>query len=146
MRITCKLDVRSETGVAFEPRDVVDRLRTAFPEADVDPTDHSAAEVEQARAVVESQSELPAARRETMLRQIEDKARREGPVYRFTLAGISGFINRFRIIFKSDAPIANPLEQRIVAFLESLGRGTVDVMIEEPDPTDPDSAPPPCSS
>ena len=127
MQIVCALKYSSDDVVTFDPEKVIAKLRVAFPEAEVDPADQAAAEVERVRQFAESESDADPHVRSTMLRQIQGKARRNGPVYSFGLAGVTGTAGRYSVSFLSDTEIELSLRQRIVAFLESLGVGTVTV-------------------
>jgi hypothetical protein len=127
MRIVCGLDYSSDEVAVFDPEKVIARLRSDFPEADVDPTDQSAAEVERVRQFAKSHLDSDSEVQSTVLRQIQGKARRNGPVYSFELAGVTGTAGRYSISFVSDVEIEPSLRQRIVTFLESLKLGSVTV-------------------
>jgi hypothetical protein len=127
MQIACGLYYSSDDVAVFDPEKVVAKLRLAFPDVDIDPTDQSAAEVERIRQFIESKADSDPNVRSTMLRQIQGKARRNGPVYSFSLAGLTGTAGRYSIAFIAEVEIEPSLRQRIVSFLESLGLGTVTV-------------------
>jgi hypothetical protein len=126
-RIALELDYWSDDVATFDPEKVVMKLQRAFPEATVDPTDKSAAEVDRVRAFLDSQDDMSPDIKATMLRQIQGKARRNGPVYNFVVGGISGIAGRYYVSFHSDTEIEAPLKQRIVAFLESMRLGEIEV-------------------
>ena len=68
-----RLKYSSDDVVTFDPEKVIAKLRVAFPEAEVDPADQAAAEVERVRQFAESESDADPHVRSTMLRQIQVK-------------------------------------------------------------------------
>jgi hypothetical protein len=132
-RISCELSYWSDSVATFDPEKVATRLLKAFPEAIIDPQDRSEAEVQRIRAFLEERypSNEPSQTKDTVLRQIQGKQRRNGPEYGFQLpAGptrIRGLIARYRIDFSSDAALDQSLQDRIASFLNSLNLGSIKV-------------------
>lgn len=126
MHITCSINYWSDEVATFDPEKVAGKLRAAFPEADVDPTDQAAAEVENLRRRIEPFFDTNPSLK-TMLRQMQGKARRNGPVFAFKMPGIRGTVGRYSVVFMSEVDVEGSLRERIVAFLESLRLGSVKV-------------------
>ena len=130
MRIASSINYYSDDVATFDPEKVIERLRAAFPEAEVDPTDRSAEDVERVRQFVESQADADSELREqqgALLAQARFKARHNGPVYSFRLADIYGTASRYHVPFHCQTEIHPSVRKRIVAFLKSLKLGRVTV-------------------
>ena len=132
-RISCELSYGSDSVATFDPEKVATRLLQAFPEAIIDPQDRSEAEVQRIRVFLEERypSSEPNQTKDTMLRQIQGKQRRNGPVYGFQLPArptpIRGLIARYGIDFSSEAALDHSLQDRITSFLNSLNLGSIKV-------------------
>ena len=132
MTLVAAISYGGEGVACFDPEKVLHRLQTSFPEAVIDPTERAEAEVAAIDAFLEQNNAAPETR-DRMKAQIRGKARRNGPVYGFTLpvpegTTIEGLASRYSVHFRADSAIDAVLQRRIVAFLEALGLGTVRVL------------------
>ncbi len=133
LHIRCGLSYWSDSVATFDPEKVAMRLLKAFPEVIIDPRDRSELEVQRIRDFLEERypSSEPNEIKDVMLRQIQGKRRRNGPVYGFELpagpTSITGLIARYGLDFWSDAVLDPSLQDRIVGFLKSLNLGTIKV-------------------
>jgi hypothetical protein len=132
LRISCSLSYWSDSVATFDPEKVAIRLLKEFPEATVDPEDRSEAEVQRIRNFLEERRP-PIERNDTkdsMLRQIQGKRRRNGPVYGFELPvgqiRIRGLMSRYTIDFWADSLLEPLLHDRIFEFLKSLNLETIE--------------------
>ena len=88
-RLYIRLDFWDDAVGAFEPAKVLRQLKRAFPEAEIDPTDH-----QRVRLLRElefwAQGEKAAELRETLVRQSWGLYQTNGPTYRFVIPFPSG--------------------------------------------------------
>ena len=117
-------------GVAvFDPEKVIYRIFEQFPGAIADETDHSQAEVDRFREYL-SQSDSPAEVRSRVLKQIERKARRNGPTYSFTIPigpaeTVRGWARRYSVGFELSPEQLDAHRDRLESFLRDLKLGTI---------------------
>ena len=126
-RLGIDLDFWDDAVGAFEPAKVIRQLRRAFPEADVDSTDH-----QQVRLVREldawSRHVPDPSQRETMARQSWGLYRTNGPMYRFVVPlpsghRVGGAARRLSVCFWVPRGVPEEYSARLVAFLRSLRMG-----------------------
>jgi hypothetical protein len=139
MNIQAVIEYRGSTVATFDPEKVIWRLKEHFPEANIDTTDWAQREVASLDLFLEGRSIDPETK-QTMMRQIRGKSRRNGPVFRFNFAdghgaAIEGYSSRYRVVFRSADDVEEACRQRITAFLRSLELGSVFVSapVQPPD-------------
>ena len=119
-----RLDFWDDAVGCFEPSKVLRQLRRAFPEAEIDPTDHQRVrllrELEHwARGVADSET------RETLVGQSWGLYRTNGPWYRFVVPfpsghRVSGAARRLSVGFQVPAGLPAEYRDQLVAYLRSL--------------------------
>ena len=125
--ITCSIDYYSDSVLCFDPPKILSKLQQAFPSAEIDRTDLSTAEVAWVTEYTETNSDMPDERKEMMRKQIAGKQQRVGPAYRFKISdSVSGYVNRYSIVFKTEAEFTDDDTHRIRSFMTSLGTGKID--------------------
>lgn len=124
---------RHPSGLAFDPRKVVQKLAKWFPEATFAPGDQAAAEVERAKSFfareLQADPESPARK---VVESLRRKARNYGPSYAFVIpledgGPIRGCARSVGVTFLSEGPLREPTRTRLIEFLKSLGVGRIEV-------------------
>jgi hypothetical protein len=140
-RLGIDLDFWDDVVWAFEPTKVLRQLRRAFPDAEIDPTDH-----QRVRLLRElefwSRDEVTAEARETLVRQSWDLYQTNGPTYRFVVPlpsghSIRGGARRLSVWFRVPAGLSPENRERVLAFLQSLRSGKPKLDIEGRETTAP---------
>lgn len=121
------LDFWDDAVGAFEPHKVLDRLRRAFPDAEIDPTDHQQVRLERelewwSRHVGDPEQ------RASMVRQSWGLYRRNGPTYRFVVPlpsghRVRGGARRLSVSFWVPPDLPPEQRERLASFLRSLRLG-----------------------
>ncbi len=135
MEISVAIDYWSEGVLCFDPEKVVTKLIDVFPTLEVDPTDWAEVEVQKVAGNLQP-SDAAASVKETMLRQIRGKARRNGPVFNFKLVTdegsvLTGRANRYSVAVRSASSINAECQRRLVALFESFKAGTVTIDVDD---------------
>ena len=124
--IYCSIDYHSDAVLCFDPQKLLNKLSDAFPNVEIDRDDLSAKEVAWVAEYTESNSEMPDDSKNMMRQQIAGKQRRMGPAYRFQFSdAISGHVNRYSIVFKTDGNFPDADVKTIREFMSTLGAGTI---------------------
>jgi hypothetical protein len=129
MEIEAKIDYWGESFATFDPEKVAVRLIKTFPKVKVDFVDLSRDEV--ARFIYYAENhKIAEPIRIRMEEQLNQKAARNGPIYKFKLefppnTVITGYIKRYRVSFKSEQELNEDIENQVVQFLESLKLGKI---------------------
>ena len=124
--ITCSIDYYSDSVLCFDPQKLLNKLSEAFPNIEIDREDLSGKEVAWVTEYTESNSEMRDARKEMMRQQIAGKQRRMGPAYRFQFSDtITGHLNRYSIVFKTDGEFTDDDATTIREFMSTLEAGTI---------------------
>ena len=124
--ITCSIDYHSDSVLCFDPQKLLTKLSDAFPDVEIDREDLCAKEVAWVAEYTESNSEMRDESKEMMRQQIAGKQRRMGPAYRFQFSEtISGHVNRYSIVFKTDGEFADFDAKTIREFMSTLETGTI---------------------
>lgn len=79
-RIEAEIEYWGAGVAVFDPEKVINRLLTEFPGSSVDPIDYSDAEVQRVEQFL-SNSDATEKTRESMLRSVKGKEKRNGPTY-----------------------------------------------------------------
>lgn len=129
MNIAAEIDYYGSSVAVFDPQKVLERLSEAFPMVTIDYQDLAQNEVDSLIDFLDT-NKTPEPRRGHMLRQIQGKASRIGPVYSFSLdvpeQGIlSGKAGRYHVTFFFERSLNSAIEQAIIRFLQSLQLGTI---------------------
>jgi len=112
---------------AFEPAKVLRQLKQAFPEAEIDPTDH-----QRVRLLRElefwAQGEKSTEQRERLVQQSWGLYQRNGPTYRFVIPfpsgyRVSGGARRLSVGFQVPSGLPPEHREQLRAFLRSLHMG-----------------------
>jgi hypothetical protein len=139
--LSLRLDFWDDAVGAFEPAKVIRQLRRAFPEAEVDPTDH-----QRARLLREleawSRAEQGADLRDSLVGQSWGTYRTNGPMYRFVVPfssghRVEGSARRLSVNFYVPAGLPPECRDQLLAFLRSLRMGEP-VLDDEPEDASPD--------
>jgi hypothetical protein len=126
-RLYIRLDFWDDAVGAFEPAKVLRQLKRAFPEAEIDPTDH-----QRVRLLRElefwAQGEKTAELRKTLVRQSWGLYQTNGPTYRFVIPfpsghRVSGGARRLSVGFQVPAGLPPEHREQLLAFLRSLRMG-----------------------
>jgi hypothetical protein len=126
-RLGIALDFWDDAVGAFEPAKVLRQLRLAFPEAEIDPTDH-----QRVRLLRElefwAQGERELKLREKLVRQSWDLYQTNGPTYRFAVPfssghRVSGGARRLGVHFLVPTGFPPEHREKLLAFLRSLKMG-----------------------
>lgn len=126
-RLYVELDFWDEAVGAFEPCKVIRQLRRAFPEVEVDPTDH-----QRVRLLREldfwAQGDKAPELRETLIRQSWGLYSTTGPTYRFVVPfpsghRVSGSARRLSVGFQVPVDLPQEYREQLVVFLNSLRMG-----------------------
>ena len=138
-RLEIRLDFWDDFVGAFEPMKVIRQLKAAFPEVELDPTDHQQVRLLQELALW-TQTEMPAERRGTLMRQSWGNYQTNGPTYKFVIPfasghRVTGFARRLTVGFQMPADLPAAARERLIVFLRSLRMG-------EPELHEKDSAKP----
>jgi hypothetical protein len=134
-RLGIDLDFWDDAVGAFEPAKVLRQLRRAFPDAEIDPTDHQ--RVRLLREVESwSRDEVKPEQREKLVRQSWGLYQTNGPTYRFVLPfpsghRVSGGTRRLSVWFRVPAGLPSEHRERVLAFLRSLRMGEPNLNTEE---------------
>lgn len=124
--ITCSIDYHSLDVLCFDPQKVLSKLRLAFPGTELDQTDLSAAEVNWVMEYTQGNLDMSDKSREIMRRQILGKQQRMWPAYRFRFSEtVTGHVNRYSLVFKTEGEFNEIDKQNILDFLKSLRAGTI---------------------
>lgn len=128
MRISATIDYWGEGVTTFDPEKVLTRLESWFPQIIIDSTDYGQAEVE--RITLFAKSNFPENRYLEMSRQIQEKNRRNGPVFQFSIEleggeKINGYAKRYEVAFNSENEINNSIKQTIYQFLKTLSNAEI---------------------
>ena len=126
-RLDVRLDFWDDGVVAFEPAKVLRRLQRAFPQAEIDPTDH-----QQTRLLRELEGwsrGVPDPKvREQLVRQSWGLYRTNGPTYRFVIPfpsghRVTGAVRRLSVGFALPPGLPPAAREQLAAFLRSLRPG-----------------------
>ncbi len=124
--LSCSIDYYSDSVLCFDPQKLLSKLSDAFPNVQIDREDLSAKEVAWVTEYTEAQSEMSDDRKTMMQQQIAGKQRRIGPAYRFQFSDtVTGHVNRYSIIFKTDGDFGEDDAKSIREFMSTLGAGTI---------------------
>jgi hypothetical protein len=138
--LSIELDFWDDAVGAFEPAKVLRQLRRAFPEVEIDPTDH-----QRVRLLRElefwSQGEREPELREKPVGQSWGLYRTNGPTYRFEIPfpsghRVSGGVRRLSVTFRVPPGLPPEFREQLLAFLRSLrmGEPKLDAKGEVPEP------------
>jgi hypothetical protein len=126
-RLSIELDFWDDAVGAFEPAKVLRQLRRAFPDAEIDPTDH-----QRVRLLRElefwSQGVREPELREKLVGQSWGLYKTNGPTYRFVVPfpsghRVSGVARRLSVGFRVPAGLPPEYREQLLAFLRSLRLG-----------------------
>jgi hypothetical protein len=126
-RMGIDLNSWDDAIAAFEPAKVLRQVRQAFPEAEIDPTDH-----QRVRLLRElkcwSGGEREPELREKLIRQSWGLYQTNGPAYRFVVPfppghRVSGGARRLSVYFRVPSGLPAEHSGRLLAFLRSLRMG-----------------------
>lgn len=127
-----KIDYWGEGVATFAPEKVLDKVAQWFPGVTVDPVDYSQEEVDKiSKFVQETGSPAPLAeKRAFMIKQIQEKNRRNGPTFKFSFDSkngkkINGHTRRYSVSFSSEGEIDDETQNKIIEFLKSLNLGEI---------------------
>ena len=124
--IYCSIDYHSDAVLCFDLQKLLTKLADAFPNVEIDREDISAKEVAWVTEYTESNLEMSDDSKHMMRQQIAGKQRRMGPAYRFEFSDtISGHINRYSVVFKTDGDFSDDDTKTIREFMSTLGAGTI---------------------
>lgn len=131
MLIRLTLDYWSDGVLCLDPEKVLVKLKQVFPTLEADLTDWAEREVQQLAERLQP-SDASDATKETMLRQIRGKQRRNGPVYHFRIPQtnepeLTGMVSRYGMHLRAAGELASERQAQIVALLESFGAGRVSI-------------------
>ena len=134
-RLGLSLDWGDDAVGAFEPHKVLRQLRRAFPDAEVDPTDHQRVRLER-ELEMWSQHIPDPERRASMVRSSWGLYATNGPTYRFVIPlpsghRVEGGARRLSVWFRLPPGVSPDDRDRLADFLRSLRMG-------EPTPDDED--------
>lgn len=129
-QITLQLRVSywDEDGVGcFEPHKVLRVLRAWFPEVQVEPVDHQAAQLERELAFWEA-NVADEQQREGLIRSSRFNNATNGPTYRFTIPvadgpAVNGWARRLTVGVSFPAETPEEMQDRLRQFLQSLQLG-----------------------
>jgi hypothetical protein len=124
-RLGIQLNFWDDTVGAFEPAKVLRQLRRAFPEAEIDPTDHQRVRL---LRELEMWSHCEPELRETLVRQSWGLYQTNGPTYRFVIPfpsghRVGGGARRLSTWLEVPAGLPPEHRERLLAFLRSLRMG-----------------------
>lgn len=133
-RLAAEVDSWGDGVGCFDPERVLGSLRRAFPEVILDLTDHQ--EVRLQRELGHWAQVEDTARRDSLIRQSQGMARRNGPTYRFEIptgAGgrVTGLARRYSVSVDLPRDTEPELRARVVAFLRSLQLGAPEVTTDD---------------
>jgi hypothetical protein len=119
------LDFWDDAVGAFEPAKVLRQLERAFPDAEIDPTDHQRGRLLQE---LEFWSQREPALREELVRQSWDLYQTNGPTYRFVVPfpsghRVSGGARRLSVFFRVPPGLPPEHREQLLGFLRSLRLG-----------------------
>ena len=124
--LSCSIDYFSDSVLCFDPQKLLTKLSDAFPKVEIDREDLSAKEVAWVSEYTEAQSEMSDEHKILIQKQIAGKQRRVGPAYRFQFSDtVTGHVNRYSIIFKTDGDFREDDAKSIRDFMATLGAGTI---------------------
>lgn len=126
-RLSVTLDFWDDTVGAFEPAKVLRQLQRAFPEVDVDPTDHQRGLMLREQELW-SGAQLEPELREKLVRQSWNTYQTNGPSYRFVVPfpsdhRVSGGVSRFTVYFLLPPALPPDHRKHLLAFLQALRMG-----------------------
>ena len=126
-RLYIDLDFWDDAVGAFEPVKVLRQLQRAFPDVEIDPTDH-----QRVRLLRElefwAQGYKDEELRETLVRQSWGLYQTNGPTYRFIIPfpsghRVSGAARRLSVGFQVPVGLPPECRERLLSFLRSLRMG-----------------------
>src|SRR5262249_51900194 len=121
-RLGINLDFWDDAVGAFEPAKVLRQLERAFPDAEIDPTDHQRVRLlQELEFWAPREPEL----RETLVRQSWGLYQTNGPTYRFVVPfpsghRVSGGARRLSVWFRLPTGLPPAHREQLLAFLRSL--------------------------
>ncbi len=127
---------RHSSGVAFDPHRVIAKARAWFPEAVFLPGDKAAEELHHAEAFfAEELRKDPDGPGSNVIASLRRKAYSYGPAFAFRIPVEGGDPVRATartsgVHFLFQEPLAEPLRERLLGFLRSLGVGRLDTAVE----------------
>lgn len=130
-RIEAEIEYWGAGVAVFDPEKVINRLLTEFPGSSVDPIDYSDAEVQRVEQFL-SNSDATEKTRESMLRSVKGKEKRNGPTYWCNVhlddvGVVRGWARRYSIGFEAGSALSSAARERLLSFLRALELGTVRV-------------------
>ncbi|MGL4553846.1 MAG: hypothetical protein ACRC33_22030 [Gemmataceae bacterium] len=125
--LSLDLDFWDDAVGAFEPAKVLRQLRRAFPDAEIDPTDHQRVRL-QRELQFWGRGACDADTREKLVGQSWGLYKTNGPTYRFVVPlpsghRVSGHARRLSVGFRMPAGLPDEERERLRAFLRSLRMG-----------------------
>jgi len=125
------------SGVAFDPAKVIRKAEAFFPEAVFEPGDFAAAEVQRAETrLAEELRKDPTGPASKVLASLRRKAQSYGPNYVFRIpleqgGTVDGLVRSVGVQFLYKEPLPEPVRQRLIAFLRSLGVGRLQASVPD---------------
>ena len=124
------LDSGDDTAAVFVPAKVVGLLQRAFPDTEVDPTDHQQVQLERELGFW-SRDEVAPEHRRSLVLQSWGNYKRNGPTYRFVVPfppghKVRGQARRMSVVFWLPADLTAEHQEQLRAFLASLRLGVLE--------------------